>query len=385
MKSIITAVCALSICATSLFAQENPYVSLQVEMKAAIKRGNEFLKSKQDPKGHWDDPETTAFTALALSAAVHDPNLESRAQLPEHLEKAYAWMLTQQKDDGGIYGKGLGNYNTSAAIMALLAIGRVEYEPAIVKARRYLINLQADYDNRGESDNKYDGGIGYGGTYSHSDVSNTYLAIEAIAHSKSIIEEGKHGKQPELNWDAAMQFISRSQNLEETNDQEFASNDPVNKGGFVYFPGDSKGGEMKTAEGRTALRSYGSMSYAGLLSFFHAKLDKDDPRVTAVNEWLSNNFTLDENPGLGPQGLYYYYQVMAKTLNATGKDKLITKDGKEIDWRKQLAEKLLSTQKPDGSWINDNSRWMENNSVLVTAYTVMALEQIYASCPVKSE
>ena len=38
-------------------------------------------------------------------------------------------------------------------------------------------------------------------------------------------------------------------------------------------------------------------------------------------------------------------------------------------------------QKPNGSWINENSRWWENDDVLVTSYVVMALEQIHYSIP----
>ncbi len=56
-------------------------------------------------------------------------------------------------------------------------------------------------------------------------------------------------------------------------------------------------------------------------------------------------------------------------------------NGKEADWRKDLGEKLLATQKPDGSWVNENGRWMESNPVLVTAYTVLSLEQVYRAIP----
>jgi squalene-hopene/tetraprenyl-beta-curcumene cyclase len=38
-----------------------------------------------------------------------------------------------------------------------------------------------------------------------------------------------------------------------------------------------------------------------------------------------------------------------------------------------LAQKLISTQKPDGSWINDNTRWLEGDPNLVTAYALLAL------------
>ena len=39
--------------------------------------------------------------------------------------------------------------------------------------------------------------------------------------------------KPELNWEAAIQFISRTQNLKETNDLPETGDD----GSFNYFPG----------------------------------------------------------------------------------------------------------------------------------------------------
>ena len=47
-----------------------------------------------------------------------------------------------------------------------------------------------------------------------------------------------------------------------------------------------------------------------------------------------------------------------------------------IDWRKQLAAKLISLQKPDGSWQNPTRRWMEGDPNLTTAYVLMALALI---------
>ena len=113
----------------------------------------------------------------------------------------------------------------------------------------------------------------------------------------------------------------------------------------------------------------------------YAKVTADDPRVVAVKEWLGKNYTLDENPGIGAQGLYYYYNTMSKALAASGIDKLPLENGKTVDWRKDLCERLLKTQREDGSWFNENGRWMESNAVLTTAYTIIALEQIYYSIP----
>ncbi len=355
---------------------ETSYVSLQQEIRQAIARGNAWLADQQKPEGHWDDEGLPAITALALTAATRDPNLDVSQEFPDHIARGYDWLLKQQKEDGGIYNRGLAVYNTATAVTALASPGKSEFESAIVKARRHLIGSQWDIGEKGKSDNPNDGGIGYGSKDDHTDMSNTYLAIEALALSKHVVEDGNFGEQPDLDWDAALTFLSRSQNLATTNDQKWASDDPKHKGGFIYTPGSSKAGEDITEDGKVALRSYGSISYAGLLSLIHAKVSADDPRVTAVLEWLGKNYTMEENPHMGAEGLYYYYQAMAKAMNAAGIDKLKLENGTEADWRKDLAGKLLSAQREDGSWANDNGRWMESNPVLVTAYTVMGLEEI---------
>lgn len=375
MKILTPILLSATVLTASAVENPNRYESLRQEIRQSIARGNAWLKEQQKPEGHWDDGQLPALTALALNAAVRDPNLDLTAPFPDHIEKGYKWLLAQQKEDGGIYNRGLTVYNTATAVTAMMAAGRKDFEPAVVKARKHLI------DNQWDTDDANEGGIGYGSNNTHTDLSNTYLAIEAIALSRKVVEDGNFGEQPELDWEAAIKFLSRCQNLEETNDQNWASNDPKNKGGFAYSPFESKAGESETPDGRTALRSYGSMSYAGLLSMIYAKLGPNDPRVIAVKEWLGKNYTVDENPGMGAQGLYYYYQTMSKALTAANIDMLPLDDGKQVDWRKELAGKLLSAQRENGSWHNDNGRWMESNPVLVTAFTVLALGQVYDSIP----
>ena len=54
-------------------------------------------------------------------------------------------------------------------------------------------------------------------------------------------------------------------------------------------------------------------------------------------------------------------------------DYLVDANGVKHDWRRELAEELASRQRADGSWINENSRWLEGDPNLVTAYALMAL------------
>jgi squalene-hopene/tetraprenyl-beta-curcumene cyclase len=170
-------------------------------------------------------------------------------------------------------------------------------------------------------------------------------------------------------------FLQNCQNQPSHNQAGWVSQDPKDRGGFVYYPGMSMaGGVTNAATGRVALRSYGSMSYGGLLSYIYARVDKNDPRVTAVLDWLRANYTLAENPGMDQQGYFYYMHLMTKALVAAGQQKLKLADGAEVDWRTEVAVRLLKLQKPDGSWVNPEPRWWEADPVLVTSYAMMTLE-----------
>ena len=225
-----------------------------------------------------------------------------------------------------------------------------------------------------------DGGISYGPTGTsrqHPDLDNHLVALEALRAYQASRQGTETKDSKDLNWQAAIDFISRCQNLPATNKEKWVSGDPANKGGFIYFPGDSKAGEVTLADGRVALRSYGSMSYAGLLSFIYADVKKDDPRVVAALDWLQKNYSLEENPGMKRAGLFYYYHLMTKALAAADVKTLELPNGKKVDWASDLALKMINAQNGDGSWVNDTARWMEKDPVLVTTYCVLSLEIIF--------
>ncbi len=80
---------------------------------------------------------------------------------------------------------------------------------------------------------------------------------------------------------------------------------------------------------------------------------------------------------MGIDGLFYYYQVMAKALSTYGAAELPLANGKKVDWSKDLTLKLIDLQNEDGSWANESGRWMEKDPVLATAYAVLTLEMAY--------
>ena len=78
------------------------------------------------------------------------------------------------------------------------------------------------------------------------------------------------------------------------------------------------------------------------------------------------------------QGLYYFYNVLSKALAVYGENPLPREEAEDINWRQELITKLVSLQKIDedgnGYWVNDENRFWEGDPVLVTGYTLIALQ-----------
>jgi squalene-hopene/tetraprenyl-beta-curcumene cyclase len=399
--SILALASALALPAVRTFAGDAPAAQAAAAQpagdaaaraRATLDRAVEFLKSRQQPTGAWHgEKEPPALTAIVLKAIVVSRPADKSAA---YVKKGYDNLLTNQLDDGGIYKDLLANYNTAIAVSALAAADNPEYRDEIDRAVAYLKGLQWTEKTRPQyqdpkeqftnqqvvKDDKdpFYGGWGYGGRSrggGRPDLSNVQVTLDALRDAG--LEPGDEA------YDRALKFVTRMQNLSETNDQPWAGDD----GGFIYSPADTRkgegfAGEYTSPDGRRMIRSYGSMTYAGLKSMIYAGLTKDDPRVKAAWDWVTKNWSLDENPGMrlnkpemAQSGLYYYYHTLAKALNAYNQPTITDARGASHDWRLELVEKLSSLQKPDGSWAGDK-RWMEDNAVLVTAYMVLALEEV---------
>lgn len=397
-RSFVLAACAGIACTAlvqrTAMAWSEPGATRDEVMTKAVA----YLKSQQDKEtGGWciskEAPTFPAITGLVLSGMV------GSGQVPKDdpaVAAAVKFILNAQQSDGGIYIGMLPSYNTAICLAALAEVSDLPgVEDARKRALAFLRTLQngdgapeapasPEFGQKVEKSHPFYGGVGYG-KHGRPDLSNTAFFIDAL-HASGV-------DASDASMQRAMVFLQRVQMLERTGEMkvnEMAYAAGSRQGGFIYATSENKDKvgsgqsfagmiDESLSDGTTAsrLRSYGSMTYAGFKSYLYAGLKKDDPRVVAAREWIGKNYTLEENPATGTDGLYYYYLVFAKALAADGQAtiRVIGADGtaRQRDWRKDLGEKLAALQQADGSFKVVDDRWMENNPVLITAYGLDAL------------
>jgi squalene-hopene/tetraprenyl-beta-curcumene cyclase len=363
LRGLLAISCASVIASGVAFAAEKTYGPEPKKLAEVRQRAINFLKTTQSDDGTWTSNTSSGVTALAVKALIDSGVPLDDATLAKGLKALEKFV----QKDGGIYAPGTGhkNYETCVSVMALKAADAGgKYDQILARADKFLRGLQWDEEEGiDKADSRY-GGADYGPSKKRPDLSNTQFLIDAL---KTL-----GAKDDDPNIQKALVFVSRCQNLESANNTTKLSS-KVNDGGFFYTVaagGSSPAG--KTADG--GLRSYGSMTYAGLKSMIYAGLTATDPRVKAASEWIGRHYTVAENPGMGEQGLYYYYDTFAKTMAALKVNDFTDAQRDKHDWRKELAEQLFTVQQSNGSWVNPKERWMEGDPNLSTAYALLALK-----------
>lgn len=364
LVAVVLAVASALPAGPSLAAEEPSQPAVAGQHARAVTQGIEYLRNRgQADDGSFSGQTGSAVTALCVSAILQN---RPQAIADPVVVKAMAFLEQNVRADGGIYAVGSKhrNYETCVAVQAFQDANQDgRYDKVLASADKFLRGLQWDEGEGVESSDPAYGGAGYG-NHNRPDLSNTAFMIEALKQLGA--DENDEAIQK------ALLFVSRTQNLESSaNDTPFAA--LVNDGGFYYTP--AAGGQSQanqTANG--GLRSYGSMTYAGLKSMIYAGVERGDPRIEAAMKFIRDNYSLQSNPGMGTAGLYYYYHTFAKALAVAEVQTLEDAAGQAHDWRAELTAMLAGKQRDDGSWINaDNERWMESDSNLVTAYALLAL------------
>ncbi|MBN2711601.1 MAG: terpene cyclase/mutase family protein [Planctomycetes bacterium] len=366
MKKILIYILAFTFISGSLTAGEK-YAS-------SWEKGVNYLKSTQAANGAWgkEGEGNVGITAVVLEALSTAPAYAQKIDgIKEMKEKAASYLASRQITEKGRFNGAIcdltkyANYCTSLAVMGLAKYDSKKYAPIIAKGVEWIKQQQANkasgYDPK---EHMTYGGFGYGSS-TRPDLSNTWIALDAL--------KAAGVPQDDQVWKDVQIFIKRCQNSTEVNDMNPKT--VGDDGGARYLPAEhedaSPAGVEKTADGKTIYKSYGSMSYAMMLSYLWSDMKKDSLPVKLAKKWLVTNFTVDQNTNTksnGQQGLYYYYRVMSKSLAANGE-----KEFGGHDWAKELGAAIVKRQRDNGSWINDQDRWGEGMAELVTGYSLCAL------------
>ena len=361
MKILLLLILSISLSAQKL----EP--SLILEAKDAIDNGLSYLLANQNQDNSWGKyGGNPALTSLVITAFASDRDINKTNK--QIITKSAKYVANFAQKNGAIYDLEKPryiNYTTSLGLVALFLVDQEKYSQIGINARRFLKSSQFT--------NTYNyGGIGYGSDKTKPDLSNTQFALEALHITQSLereVADINDITDTKLCWERARVFLSRCQKIT-SNDMEWVKKNKhqEDNGGAIYSPTVSK---VESKDG--SLRTYGSMTYALLKSMIYADLKEKDIRVSSILSWISNNYTLDENPNVGQQGYYYYLNMFAKALHVSQQEYIATKDGNLHNWRQDIIKKLLSLQKGDGFWQNSEGRWQESNPLLVTAYSIITL------------
>ena len=357
----------LEVTATSNGATDTDIELQSVEYTTApspepIGKGLAWLRTRQRQDGTWYDGSwyggystyvgVTSLAALAFLNAGYD-------ETDTTVHDAIQFVLRNVKPSGAIYSSSYyhGTYETSLAIMALVATHNDTYRSTVENAKDWLVNSQWDEDciwGSVSKSNWYYGGFGYG-DHTRPDLSNTQFALLAL--------DAAGLPKDDSAWTKVQVFLHRCQDVDFpitlTIDGDDYTVQPYRRiyedGGFSYTP--------------TTANSYGSMHAAGIWGLLLSDVPMSDPRTVVALEWLRDHYTWDENPRAGSSWLYYYYLVMAKALLMTG---LSTIDGH--DWYSELYDKLVDLKhEAADKWYWQGSGWAEAANI-ATAYSILALQ-----------
>lgn len=357
----------LGVISCELFGQEQAGLldsRWEQERERIIRSAVDFLRQTQGADGSFSSQAGPGVTGLVVAGLV-SVGVGTEDPL---VVKGVDFLLGTLRENGGLYAEGSrhANYETCLAMMALSRVNKGgKYDDLLERAQQFVKGEQWDEGEGIKPEDPAFGGAGYG-SKSRPDLSNTAFFIEAL-RSTGVPEE-----DPAIA--RALAFVNRCQNLESpANKTEFASK--INDGGFYYTPaagGESMAGKDEATGG---LRSYASMTYAGLKSMLYAGVDRRDYRVKAALDFLSKNYSVSSNPGMGAAGLYYYLHTMSKALSIYGEAMFETTEGAK-SWREDILRQLRDTQNVDGSWRNPEVRWMEGDPNLVTGYVLLTLSHL---------
>lgn len=322
------------------------------DLDIAIKQAVAWLWSQQKSDGSWDEGEfgaqftggVSALVTYALLEAGESPHDERMLKSLKHLEEVEEVHST---------------YARAFRTLVWASLDDQKYERHVNADSRWLIKSQSNA-----------GGWGYPGTWGaqttgaaatdYMDNSNSQIAMLALWEASHF----PGNEVPRSIFRRAEDYWTRSQNAD---------------GGWGYQP--------SWLPNPMESRSYGPMTAAGLatLNIIYDRVHVGDEsgkirprpgsaargrknvdelleRIDAASAWLAGKFDLDRVSGTSNhwanQWLGYYYYSIDRAGTASGRKYI-----GDVEWYPRVVAKVLSQQRPDGSW----------NDLINTSFTLLSL------------
>lgn len=316
----------------------------------SIFAGIQYLRTVQNPDGSWTGSRGTnvGYTSLGVLPLLNNDISESDPVVAKAIDN----IRSNRKIDGSIY-VWYSNYETSLAILSLVATHNSAYESDILAARNFIADIQNDEGELLTNSDWTYGGWGYNeNSPSWSDLSNTQWSLMGL--------DAAGLSTTDNTWSKAETYITRSQNWQATNPVYDVTND----GGFTYQPPSISccwGGGGDTSQ------SYGAMTAAGVWSLRLTGVDTTDQRVQAGLNWLRDHYVPIEtvqNPGIGNTYLYYYLLSFAKSLIMTE----IPAGSWQETASNDITNYIVSEQNDDGHWTS------AEGDLFATEQAILALQ-----------
>jgi hypothetical protein len=327
----------------------------------AVQKAAAWLWSQQESDGGWHSHtygllrSGQSLTPFVLDALLQVP--EDVYALPvDRVDRAIAFIRTHTQPEGslGTADRDIPdypNYSTALAVTVLCRARRPGWEQQIAPMVAYLRLQQFTEQNGWHSADQVYGAWGMGGERRRPPGTGHVDLSMTRYVLDALRASGAADSDPAFA--AARIFVERCQNRD---------------GGFFFSTTEFD--TNKAGHDGTNFRSYGSTTADGILALLAIGRPTNDDRVVSAQRWLNAHHRDMAVPGFvgdsyqrWPQGLAFYYSAAsAHAFRAL-----------RLDAGLGVEQGLRRTQRSNGSWANPENLVKEDDPLIATPFAIRAL------------
>ncbi|MDA8743264.1 squalene--hopene cyclase [Rubripirellula amarantea] len=316
--------------------------------EAAVEAALAFLCRSQRSDGAWDPAASgagreraplgmtragagtkceSALTGLSLLALLGAGHTHQEGQHADHVYRGLAYLIQKQKPDGSLAGDATIYANTYSHGMAALAMGEaaaITQDPSAVDATNRAIGFTRRMQNPSTG----------GWRYKRGDPGD----LSQLGWQAMVLDAGfRAGVTLDRNSIAGIERFLLSVRMGTT-------------GGLASYRRGEAPSRTMTAEALATRLLIGE-------------------KVPAMEIREAENYLLAQLPGVGQDNYYYWYYATLALHQL--------QDDAWRKWNTALKDRLLSTQRPDGSWPDTTVWGGYGGTVYTTAMATLCLEAYY--------